>query len=129
MAFLKRSWNDQQIDDIIGNILRIGVVLSALVVLAGGILFIMRHGGELPDYRVFRGEPSDLRTVPGILADAATFRARGIIQLGLLLLIATPIIRVAFTIVAFALQRDRTYIMVTLIVFAVLIFSLIGGGR
>ena len=49
------------------------------------------------------------------------------IQLGLLVLIATPIARVAFSLVAFALQRDRIYVIVTLIVLAVLLYSLTGG--
>jgi uncharacterized membrane protein len=73
------------------------------------------------------GEPTDLRTLSGIVKDALAFRGRGLIQLGLLLLIATPLARVAFSVVAFAIQRDRLYVGVTLIVLAVLIYSLMGG--
>jgi uncharacterized membrane protein len=54
-------------------------------------------------------------------------RPASVIQLGLLLLIATPVARVAMSLVAFILQRDRVYVVVTLIVLAVLIFSLTGG--
>jgi uncharacterized membrane protein len=129
MSHSKHAWTDRQVDDIIGNILRTGVTLSALIVLVGGILYLTRHGMELPDYRVFRGESTDLCNIPGIVKDALAFRARGVIQLGFLFLIATPIVRVAFTILAFALQRDRTYVIVTLIVFSVLLFSLAGGGH
>jgi len=50
-----------------------------------------------------------------------------LIQLGLLLLIATPVARVAFSVVAFAMQRDRLYVAVALIVLAVLMYSLMGG--
>jgi uncharacterized membrane protein len=53
--------------------------------------------------------------------------APSVIQLGLVLLIATPVLRVAFTLVAFVLQRDRTYIVITTIVLAVLIYGLAGG--
>jgi len=60
--------------------------------------------------------------------EALSFHPRSIIQLGLLLLIATPVARVAFSVLAFAWQRDRTYVIVTLIVFAILIYSLTGGG-
>lgn len=60
-------------------------------------------------------------------SDALSFRSRGVIQLGLLLLIATPVARVVFSVFAFALQQDRTYVIVTLIVLAVLIYSLAGG--
>jgi uncharacterized membrane protein len=65
--------------------------------------------------------------VPGILREAFHGRGRGIIQLGLLLLIATPVARVAFSVVGFALERDRIYVGVTLIVLAVLMYSLLTG--
>jgi uncharacterized membrane protein len=73
------------------------------------------------------GEPTDLRTVSGIVEDALAFQGRGLIQLGLLLLIATPIARVAFSVAAFAVQGDWLYVVVTLIVLAVLMYSLTGG--
>ena len=129
MLRMKNAWTDQQIDDIIGTLLRVGVMVSALLVLLGGVLYLVRHGNMLPDYHVFRGEPTDLRNVERIIKDALSFNARGMIQFGLLLLIATPVARVAFTILAFALQRDRNYVIVTLIVFSVLLYSLIGGQR
>jgi len=121
------SWTDVRVEGIIGNLLRAGVLLAAAVVLLGGGIFLVRHGGEPPHYRVFRGEPSDLRTVSGVLADALSFHGRNIIQFGLLLLIVTPVARVAFSVVAFALERDWLYVAVTLIVLAVLLFSLAGG--
>jgi uncharacterized membrane protein len=127
MSETRGAWTDQQIDNIIGALLRLGVIVAALVVLAGGILYLYRYGAAAPAYRVFHGEPSDLRSVRGILSDAISLRSRGIIQFGLLLLIATPLVRVAFTVIAFALQRDRTYVTVTLIVLALLLYSLIGA--
>ena len=98
------------------------------MVLAGGVVYLIRHGSAAPDYHAFRSEPADLRTVPGIVAVTLMGRGRGIIQLGLLLLIATPIVRVAFSLVAFSLERDRTYVVVTLIVLAILLYGLAGGG-
>jgi len=68
-----------------------------------------------------------LRTLSGIVKDALAFRGRGLIQLGLLLLIATPLARVAFSVVAFALEGDRLYVGVALIVLTVLVYSLVGG--
>jgi uncharacterized membrane protein len=111
----------------IGNLLRAGVLAAAVVVLIGGTVYLVRHGGAAPHYRVFRGEPADLRTISGIVTDAISLRGRGIIQLGLLLLLATPLARVAFSVLAFAMQRDSLYVVVTLLVLAVLIFSLAGG--
>jgi uncharacterized membrane protein len=124
----KTGWTDKQVEQIVGNILRIGVAVAALTAMSGGVLYLIRFGNTLPNYAVFRGEPADLRSVSGIIRDVLSFHTRGMIQLGLLLLIATPVARVAFSVLAFALQRDRTYIFVTLIVLGMLIYSLTGGG-
>jgi uncharacterized membrane protein len=124
----RRALTDEQMDRIISILLRSGVLISALVVLGGGILYLIRHGAALPQYGVFHGEPADLRSLSGIVKDVLAFKSRGIIQFGLLLLVATPVARVAFSMLAFALQRDRTYVIITLIVLGVLLYSLTGGG-
>jgi len=121
-------WGDYDIEVAIGYLLRSGVVLSAVIALCGACIYILRHAHEPADYRIFRGEPSDFRTIPGIIASVLHGRGRGLIQLGLLLLIATPIARVALTVIGFALERDRLYITFTLIVLIVLLYSLIGSG-
>lgn len=127
MAWLQ-NWTDQKMEDIIGNLLRAGVALSALVVLTGAAIYLTHHGLERADYHVFHGEPSDLRSVGGIVRDTFTFQGRAIIQLGLLFLIATPIVRVAFSVFGFAEEHDRMYVGITLIVLAVLLYSIIGSG-
>ena len=127
MAKQTQEWTDRYVEELIGTLLRVGVTLAAAVVLFGGTVYLVRHGLAAPQYHVFVGEPTDLRRLSGIVKDALAFRARGLIQLGLLLLIATPIARVAFSVAAFALQGDRLYVVVTLIVLAVLIYSLTGG--
>ena len=120
------QWNDERIEQIIGVLLRGGVLLAAAVVLAGAVVFLIRHAHSRVDFSAFRGEPSDLRAVSGVIRDAGHLKGRGIIQLGLLLLLATPIARVAFSAVAFALERDRLYVLITLTVLAILLFSLSG---
>ena len=119
--------SDQRLEQILGNLLRVGVMISGAVIFVGGILYLLRHGSAVPHYRVFSGEPSDLRHVRGIVSDALALQGRGLIQFGLLLLVATPVARVLFSLVGFAIQRDRTYVVVTLIVLAVLIYGLAGG--
>ncbi len=126
MSQPKRGWTDEQMEKVVSTLLRSGVVIATLVALVGGILYLIQFGGTLPNYAVFRGEPADLRSVSGIISDVLSFHTRGLIQVGLVLLIATPLARVAFSILAFALQRDRIYVVVTLIVFAVLLYSLVG---
>jgi uncharacterized membrane protein len=124
----QRDWTDQRIENVLGNLLRSGVLLSALVVSIGGAIYLIRHGQEPVNFRVFRGEPADLRSVRGIIRDALELRGQGIIQLGLLLLIATPVARVAFSIFGFTEERDGMYVAFTLIVFSVLLYSLFGTG-
>ncbi len=118
--------HDPRMQAIVGNLLRIGVLLAASVVLAGGILYLARHGGAVPDYHLFRGQPEYLRSLTGILSSALALDARGVVQLGLVLLVATPIARVAFSAVLFAFERDRTYVLVTLLVLSLLLKSLLG---
>ena len=122
-----KSWTDQRIENILANLLRAGVLLSALVVFTGGVIYMFRHGQAPVEFRVFRGEPADLRSLHGIIRVALQLHGRGIIQLGLLLLIATPVARVALSIFGFAKERDRTYVVFTLIVFSILLFSLLGS--
>ncbi len=122
------AWSDRDVEQLVGNLLRAGVVLASVVVLAGGLLYLVRHGTAPADYRVFRGEPADLKGVFGILRDATSLSGRGLIQLGLLLLLATPVARVALTVFAFARQRDRLYAGVALFVLSVLLYSLIAAG-
>jgi uncharacterized membrane protein len=111
-----------------GDLLRTGVLCAALVVLVGGVLYLVRYGRSAPAYAIFRGEPADLRSVGGILREAGALRRAGMIQLGLLILIATPIARVFFAVLAFLWERDFLYVAFTLIVLGVLIFSLVGSG-
>ena len=125
----KWTLTDSQVDAIIGNLLRSGVIVSSLIVLIGGGLYLKSHGAETPHYQIFSGEPSNLRSIPEIIRNASTFHGRAVIQFGLLVLIATPVMRVAFTVLSFLLNRDRIYVGVTLIVLALLLFSLAGGGR
>ena len=90
---------------------------------------LSRHGREPADYRVFQGEPTELRSIPGVIRSALSGQGRGLIQLGLLLLIATPIARVSFSVLGFAIERDRLYVLFTLIVLGILLlYSFAGSG-
>jgi uncharacterized membrane protein len=115
-------------ESLLGILLRVGVLFAALVVLIGGIIYLIRHGHAPVDFRAFRGEPADLRSIHGVLRDVRAMHGRGIIQLGLLFLIATPVARVAFSIFGFAAERDRMYVLFTVIVFCVLLYSLLGSA-
>jgi len=119
--------DDERIAVIIGGMLRSGVVVSSAFVLGGGIWYLIRHGAGQPDYGKFHGVPADLRTLSGIFHGVADLDPRSWIQLGLLILIATPVVRVLFSIFAFADERDWPYVGITVLVAAILLFSLFGG--
>lgn len=112
-------------DKIMAVLLRTGVLLAAGLVFVGGIVFLMRHPQPTTNYRVFQGEPEELRTIQGILREAGHLRGRGLIQLGLLVLIATPVARVLFSVFAFLYERDWIYVAVTIVVLSLLVYSLI----
>jgi uncharacterized membrane protein len=120
-------WSDHRVELAVSRILRIGLAAAAALVATGGALHLVRHGTEVPHYRVFNGEPDDLTSVVAIARDAISGSGRGVIQLGVLVLLATPVARVVLSVVAFALQRDHLYEAITLVVLAVLAWSLLGG--
>ena len=113
---------------IMGTLLRVGVISAASVVLIGAVLFFIQHPGTQLNFRAFSSEPARLRKLPLIIREAFEFKSRAVIQFGLLLLIATPIARVVLSLVGFMLEKDRIYILVTLFVLAILLFSLFTGG-
>jgi uncharacterized membrane protein len=119
---------DQRMDQIMAILLRSGVLLAASLVFIGGVVYLSRHDLPTINYGVFQGEPQELRTVSGILREAGKFHGRGLIQLGLLILIVTPVARVLFSVVAFIYEKDWTYVAITMIVLALLCYSLFGGG-
>jgi uncharacterized membrane protein len=122
----RNRMSDERIDLIIGNLLRIAVIVSAIFVFAGAVIYLWRHGLEMPDFGVFSGVPKNLRGLKEIMDSAWRIRSVGIIQLGLLLLIFTPVARVAFSVIAFLLERDYMYVVFTLIVLTVLLLSVTG---
>ena len=128
MSAPRGRWSDQRVEEVVGDLLRAGLLIAAAVVVVGAVVYLARHGSEQPVYRIFHGEPPDLRGIAGITDVALEWRGRGIIQLGLLLLLATPVARVVFSIFAFAMQRDRLYVVITIVVLTVLLYSLVGSS-
>jgi uncharacterized membrane protein len=117
---------DTSIERIMGRLLQWGVIVSALVMLTGAALYLTRHGLETPQYGQFRGVSPEFKSPAAIWRGVLDLRARAIIQLGVLLMIATPVMRVAFAIVAFFLERDWLFTVVSAVVLALLSYALFG---
>ncbi|MGB6974831.1 MAG: DUF1634 domain-containing protein [Terracidiphilus sp.] len=116
--------DDRHLESIIGNLLRAGVLLAAAVVFSGGVLYLAGFHAQPVHYGVFHPDGAGTRTFAGIFRSALHGNSLGLMQFGLLLLIATPVARVAMAVAGFAMERDRMYVMVSLIVLGVLLFSL-----
>ena len=116
--------DDSDIELRMGRLLQWGVTLAGAVMLGGGAIYLSRHAGDIPDYKNFRGVLPQFKTVSGILRGTVALQGRAIIQLGVLLMIATPVLRVVFALVAFALERDWLYTLISGVVLALLAYAL-----
>ena len=119
--------DDARMERAMGVLLRFGVVLASTAVCAGMVFYLQDHASQLVDYRYFKAYSFGLRHRDKLLAGSARGNAAAIIEAGILLLIGTPVARVVFAVVAFALERDRLYVAISIAVLAVLVFSLVHG--
>lgn len=118
---------DYDMEQLIGQVLRYGVLSSGIVAIIGGIWYLIQHGSGIPHYSEFNGEPVGYTSLTGIIEGLKTGSAKEIIQLGVVILIATPILRIVFSLFSFILEKDRLYIVITLIVLLIILFSMFGG--
>jgi len=124
MSSQPHGLTEKRFETLIGQLLRVGVTLSAVIVFGGGVYYLFQHQGPAQNFHVFRGEPENLRYFSGIFDFAVALHSRGFIQLGLLVLLATPVARVAFSVIGFASERDWLYVAITLGVLALLVYGL-----
>jgi uncharacterized membrane protein len=117
--------DDRRLETIIGRLLQAGVLLAAAVVTIGAVTYLAQHHADRLDYRNFVSGGPDICTFTGIVRSAAHLESLGIIQIGLLLLIATPVARVGLAIAGFALERDRLYTVISVIVLLILLAGLL----
>jgi uncharacterized membrane protein len=128
----ERSAQVRRAELVISVVLRTGVVASVLLIVAGTFLTFVHH-------REYVSSPAELErltrpgaavphTIPGVMNGVLHLRGQSVVGLGLLLLILTPVLRVATSIVAFLAQGDRMYVAITTLVFLLLLLSF-GLGR
>ncbi|MEJ5962481.1 DUF1634 domain-containing protein [Pedobacter immunditicola] len=120
----KQHLVDQDIQVILGTLLRVGVILAMTVVLIGGVMYLMEYSNELVDYNTFKPFDNEYATIAAIFKGLYIMDSKAIIQFGTILLIFTPITRVVFSIFSFLIERDYLYVVIGLIVLSVILFSL-----
>jgi uncharacterized membrane protein len=122
-----KKFKDTDMQLLLGQVLRAGTVVSICVVFFGGIIYLTRHGHAVANYSVFKGIPDFVSHAKGLFDGVLNFRGQPIIQIGIILLIATPILRVVFSAIGFALERDYMYVGISLLVLFIICFSMING--
>ncbi len=115
---------------LIGNTLRIGVFTACLIALIGGIWYLVASSDStLPDYSVFHKGDISYTTFEGIFKSVLSFSAVGWVQLGVIVLMLTPVMRVMLSLVDFSIQRDWLYVVITgIVLFVIIMNSLVGVG-
>jgi len=116
-------FDDRRMETVMGRLLQVGVLLASFVMVIGGFLYMRAHHGETPNYRVFSSEPLKLRHFGGVAEGIKVGDPAAIIQLAVLLLIATPVARVIFALVAFLIEKDKLFVLISSIVLAVLLYG------
>ena len=121
----------RKVELLISNLLRIGVLASLLLIIVGTVLSVARHSDYLTPGVSFHRFVQPSNAVPhslaGMAAGLRSFSGTSIVVLGILLLIATPVVRVGVSIFAFIYQRDRLYTLITATVFCLLLLSFVLG--
>lgn len=112
---------------LLGHVLRAGTVISITVVFIGGIFFLIRHGQSVPHYQHFRGIPEFVQNTKELFQGALMLKGQAIIQLGIILLICTPIMRVIFSTVGFLMEKDYMYVGISMLVLCIILASMISG--
>lgn len=131
--FSKQFWTERDVQLYIGKLLRYGVMTSCAITLFGGVIYLFQHRGIVPDYspiptgQPFPGVADYLREISTILPRILTFDGAAIIQFGVVILIATPVARVAFSAISFLIEKDYMYVVITLIVLLIIIMNMILG--
>ena len=120
----KHMLKDRDMQLIMGNLLRAGVVLSMTVVFIGGLIYLMGYGKQVANYSEFVMDESGFFSLASIWTGMLEMNGKAIIQLGILLLIFTPISRVILAVFSFLLERDYLYVLIGLIILSIILFSL-----
>ncbi|NDV79020.1 DUF1634 domain-containing protein [Dysgonomonas sp. 511] len=132
--FSRQFWTERDMELLVGKLLRYGVMLACGITLFGGVVYLfqnhgvsMEHYKPTPDGMPFPGTEYYLRELSTIIPRILAFDGAAIIQLGVCVLIATPILRVAFSVLAFLIEKDYMYVAITLIVLCIIIANMLLG--
>jgi len=120
----QKIMGDKDVQRILGTVLRVGVLLSTVIVLIGGILYLSGCAAQPVAFGHFDPEATPFTSLPLLWAGLQHADGLAIIQLGVLLLIFTPIARIILSVFSFLLEKDYMYVLIGLLVLAIIMVSL-----
>lgn len=120
-----KSFRDKDLQLFVGNILRLGVIISMAIVAIGLSLYLIQHGHTANDYSIFVAGDFSFNQ---FFQDLFHGKSEAIIGLGVICLIFTPIMRVLFAIIGFWLEGDRRYTVISIIILVIIIISMLLGA-
>jgi uncharacterized membrane protein len=125
------GWGSERVDVLNSNLLRVGVLTSMALILVGLVLMFLHHPSYLRSAEALQRLTSPgaafPQTLPDVVAGLREGHGQSVVVVGLLVLIVTPILRVALSIVLFALERDHAFVVITTAVLTILIASFFLG--
>ena len=114
------------VEALLSRLLTLGVLTSAAISIFGAVLYLREYHRAVVNLRVYEPQGVAFTSPAEIIHGAAQLEPLAVMQLGVLLLILTPVARVAFSLALFVIKRDWLYVVITLIVLAALAFGLVG---
>ena len=117
-------------NNVVGNALRVGVVTSAVIILFGTVLLMANNGLSTTSndltYNTGRVPHGSFDiSLSGLFSGVASLQPYSIIELGVIVLLATPVTRVIISVLLFAAEGDKAYVYITAVVLTLLLFSML----
>ncbi|AKK71455.1 membrane protein [Chryseobacterium sp. P1-3] len=124
---MKKNFTDVDLNRSVGNLLRLGVILSVATSLIGFIK-LFTEGFEMPKkYTSLDMGSSSEKVWTHFWESLCKGEGMAIIQLGILLLIFTPLMRIVFALIGYLKEKDYVYVVISSIVLAIMAVSFFAG--
>ena len=124
---MRKNFTDVDLNRSVGNLLRLGVILSVVTSLIGFVKLFM-EGFEMPKkYRLLNMGTSSEKVWGHFWETLCKGEGMAIIQLGILMLIFTPLMRIIFALIGYLKEKDYVYVVISSIVLAIMAVSFFTG--
>jgi uncharacterized membrane protein len=121
-----KTFKDMDLQAFISNLLRTGVIVAMTIVVIGLVMFVIAHGSQPAVYNNF--DATHVFSFSSFLDSLLQGNSSAIMELGVMVLIATPVARVLFTMIGFWLEKDRMYTVIAFLVLCIIIGSMLYGA-